>query len=157
MNKKSFLSKVSMASAILVIAIVAGILAGCQKDMEDEMIGGIEVKKVDDSTNKIVRLKNSNENNGKILYATYIVSSTNLKEYIYLPGSNKIYDIDFTAANINGTSNAKVNFGYGWEYVSHNTGYDPVQWEAKTGSEGGSFAVHYLMGSPTKITIYVYY
>lgn len=159
MNSK-YLKKTSLSVVVVTLA-VACVMVGCQKEIEDEMIYPIKVKKIDGSYNP-VRLKNGNENdcNNKTLVASYTLSSLNPKQIVSLPG-NKVYQLQFKSTQAYSTSNVNMRIGSGPEetfpmsQTNHgNGGSEPERYEVTTASGGGSFTLTYQSGSPGQVLIY---
>jgi hypothetical protein len=160
MKTNSF-KKISMASVAIVIALLASVMTGCQKEMEDEMRSQIKVEKITSSYNPI-RLKSDNENGGDneilTLVASYTISSSNPTQYVSLSG-NRTYKLYFQSAEIYATAEIKMITGPGPEgtvNMSHTTTNNstPDVYLLTPAAAGGSFTLQRESGASAIVQIY---
>jgi hypothetical protein len=165
MFNNSFFRKVSMVSAIVAIAIVAGMMAGCQKEMEDEMM--VPVKEITkDEFYKTIRLKSGGENpcdNNKVTKAQFTLSQY-ASNQISLPiTEGQVFEIEYHAthyASSGGT--VKTWNGYNWDsqnYLSYDNGIGNHDSRYFMGQASGNMQIHaqHNWGSPVQVTIYYCY
>jgi len=141
MNKNS-LRKLIILSSIVAIAIFAGVLAGCQKEREDEKLIQIDAKTINDY--KSVRLKNGTESQGQSVYGKFALSFSNAtgtgilekgKTYIIsCKADNKFFEayvdmtiIGTTRIEMNSRTNYEVAFSYTTTSVARNISFQFIE------------------------------
>ena len=161
MFKKSFLSK---KTSIAAIVIVASVMAGCQKEMEDDEVSIIFL-----DSYKPIRLKSGGENPGgsKTLIETYYVGPNYSNSHLIslpfnAPSGKPAYQLQIRppgTTTMAGTD-VKITLGPNNSKTIHHHGNDLVpkcqNLFSGGGSGNGSFAITHTWGGPAMIEIYRY-
>ena len=157
MHTKNIIKKISMVSAIAAIAIVAGMMAGCQKEIEDD-----EISMSFDSY-KPVRLKSGGE---KTYVGTYYVGPNHSSsELVHSIQNNSAYQVQIRPESLpSGFSATEVkislNSGQSKIFLHPGNNYEPIEQDIYTsgGSGGGtsSFGITHTWGGPAEVKVYKY-
>ena len=147
--KSKIFDKISVIAAIAIV-IVAGVTAGCQKEMDDELKCTIEIN--EDISNMRIRLKNGSEGpGGKVFVEKKYLHQTTPQVEFQVQG-NKKYVVEFQTLG-NWTSVGHLAVGTGREFF-HNQG-TPAHSYGLTTSPGstGYFNVNWIAGY-AQVTLY---
>ena len=139
-----------MVSAIAVMVIFVSLLAGCQKEKEEEMS---YIKVINDSY-KPIRLKSGSEGDGSYKCAQVIVSST-VKNEIVTVIDGKYYKIEVKGNMLPSTIKVTGN-NLSEEISANNDNYNVGTLDIiVTGNQ--NVTVTYVSGSAGTVSFYEYY
>ena len=143
--------------AIVAITIVAGMMVGCQKEWEDEVMFDEGTKILD--SYKPIRLKGSGTECNGTIHMKSVILKNSKKNVTGLQGGT-VYEVCFreapTASGGGGTSwlILRTTKNNPLELVHTGPGNPPSYAYVKTGQDGGYFELEHNQGAAAEVTVY---